>query len=38
VMRGYAAVLGEENAKAVLEKIREIERRGRYVSERREEA
>jgi TP53 regulating kinase-like protein len=38
VMRGYSAVLGEEDAKAVLEKIREIERRGRYVSERREEA
>ncbi|MCW4045994.1 MAG: Kae1-associated kinase Bud32 [Candidatus Bathyarchaeota archaeon] len=38
VMRGYAAVLGEQDAKSVLEKIREIERRGRYVAERREEA
>jgi len=38
VMHGYAAVLGEENARAVLEKIREIERRGRYVAERKEEA
>jgi TP53 regulating kinase-like protein len=38
VMRGYASVLGEENGKAVLEKIREIERRGRYVAERKEEA
>jgi TP53 regulating kinase-like protein len=34
VMKGYAEVVGEEEAKNVLEKIREIERRGRYVSER----
>jgi TP53 regulating kinase-like protein len=34
VMEGYAEVAGEEEAKNVLEKIREIERRGRYVSER----
>ena len=34
VMGGYAEVVGEEEAKNVLEKIREIERRGRYVSER----
>jgi len=34
VMEGYAEVVGEEEAKNVLEKIREIERRGRYVSER----
>jgi TP53 regulating kinase-like protein len=34
VMEGYAEVVGEEAAKNVLEKIREIERRGRYVSER----
>jgi TP53 regulating kinase-like protein len=38
IMHGYASVLGEENARAVLEKIREIERRGRYVAERKEEA
>jgi tRNA A-37 threonylcarbamoyl transferase component Bud32 len=38
VMHGYAAVLSEENARAVLEKIREIERRGRYIAERKEEA
>jgi TP53 regulating kinase-like protein len=38
VMKGYAAVLGAEEAGKVLEKIREIERRGRYVAERREEA
>ena len=34
VMEGYAEVVGEGEAKNVLEKIREIERRGRYVSER----
>jgi TP53 regulating kinase-like protein len=38
VMRGYSAVLGADEAESVLEKIREIERRGRYVAERREEA
>jgi TP53 regulating kinase-like protein len=38
VMHGYASVLGEKNAMAVLEKIREIERRGRYVAERKEDA
>ncbi len=38
VMRGYSAVLGGEDAEKVLEKIREIEKRGRYVAERREEA
>ena len=34
VMDGYAEVLQEEEAKNVLEKIREIERRGRYISDR----
>jgi TP53 regulating kinase-like protein len=34
VMEGYVEVMGEEETKNVLEKIREIERRGRYVSER----
>src|SRR4030042_210848 len=38
VMAGYRVVLGVEEAEKVLEKIREIERRGRYVAERREEA
>ena len=38
VLSGYSAVLGAEEAEKVLEKIREIERRGRYVPERREEA
>jgi TP53 regulating kinase-like protein len=38
VMRGYSSVLGAEETGKVLEKIREIERRGRYVAERREEA
>jgi TP53 regulating kinase-like protein len=37
VMRGYCAVLGAEDAKNVLEKIKEIERRGRYVSERKQD-
>jgi TP53 regulating kinase-like protein len=37
VMRGYSAVLGAEGAGKVLGKIREIERRGRYVAERRDE-
>jgi TP53 regulating kinase-like protein len=34
VMDGYAEVVGKEEAKNVLGKIREIERRGRYVSKR----
>jgi TP53 regulating kinase-like protein len=34
VIRGYSKVLGVENAKSVLDNIREIERRGRYVVER----
>ena len=34
VMEGYAEVMGEETAKNVLEKIHEIEKSGRYVSER----
>jgi TP53 regulating kinase-like protein len=34
VIEGYAETAGDANAKEVLEKIREIERRGRYVSER----
>jgi TP53 regulating kinase-like protein len=38
VMKGYSAVFGAEETGKVLEKIVEIERRGRYVAERREEA
>jgi TP53 regulating kinase-like protein len=38
VMKGYASVLGAEETGKVLVKIREIERRGRYVAERKEEA
>jgi TP53 regulating kinase-like protein len=38
VMRGYASVLGDAGAKDVLDKILEIERRGRYVAERKQEA
>jgi TP53 regulating kinase-like protein len=34
VMKGYAEVVGEEEAKKVSEKIQEIEKRGRYISER----
>ena len=33
---GYTSVLGVELAEKVYEKIREIERRGRYVEERRQ--
>jgi len=36
VAEGYAEAVGKENAGSVLGKVREIERRGRYVSERRE--
>ena len=38
VMRGYSAIVGGEEAESVLGKIREIERRGRYVAERKEDA
>jgi TP53 regulating kinase-like protein len=34
VMKGYENVVGKEAAENVLEKIKEIERRGRYVAER----
>jgi len=34
VLKGYAEVMGDDKANNVLEKIREIEKRGRYVSER----
>lgn len=34
VMNGYREVVGKKEAKNVLEKILEIERRGRYISER----
>lgn len=36
VMEGYAEVMGWEQTKDVLEKIREVERRGRYVSKRKQ--
>jgi len=38
VIRGYSKVLGAEVTKSVLDKIEEIERRGRYVAERRRES
>ncbi len=34
VMKGYTQVVGKEETKKVTEKIRQIEKRGRYVSER----
>lgn len=37
VLKGYFAVLGEEEAEKVFEKICEIERRGRYIDERKKE-
>ena len=37
VMLGYSSVVGSQKAKEVLQKIREIEQRGRYVAERQEE-
>jgi TP53 regulating kinase-like protein len=37
VTEGYAEAVGKENTVNVLEKIREIEKRGRYISERKEE-
>jgi TP53 regulating kinase-like protein len=38
VMKGYSAVLGAEETGKVLGKIKEIEKRGRYIAERKEEA
>jgi len=35
--KGYASVLGESEAKDVLAKVKEIERRGRYVAERKQD-
>jgi TP53 regulating kinase-like protein len=37
VSKGYASVLGESEAKDVLAKVKEIERRGRYVAERKQD-
>jgi len=36
VLKGYSVVVGDAEAKNVLAKVREIERRGRYVDERRQ--
>ena len=38
VLKGYASERGAECAKTVLDKIKEIESRGRYVAERRQES
>ncbi len=37
IVKGYTSVVGEAEAKGVLAKIREIERRGRYIDERRQD-
>jgi TP53 regulating kinase-like protein len=37
VIRGYSKVLGAKTVKNILDKIREIEKRGRYVAERKSE-
>ena len=37
VLKGYAAVAGADGTACVLEKIREIEKRGRYVAERKQD-
>jgi TP53 regulating kinase-like protein len=34
VMKGYGKVVGDEEVEKVSEKIREIEKRGRYISDR----
>lgn len=34
IMEGYEEIMGSETAKEVLKRVREIERRGRYISER----
>jgi len=34
IIKGYSKILGAEKVKDVLEKVKEIERRGRYVAER----
>ena len=38
VLFGYSSVVGNEKTREVMEKIREIEQRGRYVAERQEKA
>jgi TP53 regulating kinase-like protein len=37
VFKGYSGTVGKDEARNVLEKIGEIERRGRYIAERKEE-
>jgi len=37
ILKGYAAIRGAETTATVLEKIKEIEKRGRYVTERQQE-
>jgi len=37
VVKGYSKVIGNEMTKSILEKVKEIERRGRYIAERKDE-
>ena len=37
MIKGYATILGEAEAKDVLAKVREIEKRGRYIDERKQD-
>lgn len=37
VLKGYTKIMGKETAKNVFEKVKEIERRGRYVAERKKD-
>ncbi len=38
VLKGYSAEMGEDAERKILDKMREIEKRGRYVAERKQEA
>jgi tRNA A-37 threonylcarbamoyl transferase component Bud32 len=38
VMKGYSAIVGAEETGKVLGKIKEIEKRGRYIAERKGES
>jgi TP53 regulating kinase-like protein len=37
VIEGYGSIMGDESLKSVLRKVKEIERRGRYVAERKQQ-
>ncbi len=38
VLKGYMAVLGADAAERILEKVKEIEKRGRYIAERKQDS